>query len=138
LSTLFIELSWYWVTFYDTIFCYSLTLPRGHSMPNQQQQKMPTLMKFGTDMDSTKKLSHTKFGWFPFHLNFILKYHFSLHIFNKMAITLSVNVIELFHLDFWMLIKFSFRWYIITQRKRSNHKNVAFSFDVNFFKKKLF
>jgi len=44
-----------------------------------------------------------------------------------MAMTLSVIVTEDFHLDFWNAI-------IITQRKRSNHKNVAFSFVVNFFK----
>ena len=35
------------------------------------------------------------------HLNFILKYHFSLRTFNKMAITLSVIIIEIFCLDFW-------------------------------------
>ena len=42
-------------------------------------------MKFGTDMYSTKKFSHPK-----------MKYHFSLHMFNKMAVTLSLIVTELF------------------------------------------
>ena len=59
-------------------------------------------MKFGTDMDSTKKLSDSINLPLRYdHLNFILKYHFSLHMFNQMAITFSVIVIELFCLDFW-------------------------------------
>ena len=65
-------------------------------------------MKFGTNMDSTKKtFSHQNLANsidLPLrydHLNFILKYLFSLHMFNQMAITLSVIVIELLCLDFW-------------------------------------
>ena len=48
----------------------------GHSIPNQQKK--------------------SRLSWI-----FILKYHFSQHMFNKMAITSLVIVIKLFRLDFW-------------------------------------
>ena len=58
---------------------------------------------------------------------------------NKMTISLSVIVTELFCLDFGMLFKFSGdAQFIIIQRKRSNHKNATVSFDFNSFKKVYF
>ena len=107
------------------------------SFHTKSAKKSRIFMKFGTDMDSTKKLSPTKFGWFywsPFKiwpLNF--KNITLAHMFNKMAITVT-NC----HRTVWifgMLIKFFFRWYIITQKKRSNHKDVTFHLMLIFFKK---
>ena len=42
-------------------FCRNSTKLWGHSIPNQQKESLPSwiFMKFGTDMDSTKKLSYT-------------------------------------------------------------------------------
>jgi len=45
-----------------TIQAIEHTVRMGHSIPNQQKKSLPSwiFMKFGTDMDSAKKLSHTK------------------------------------------------------------------------------
>ena len=80
-------------------------LNMGHFVPNQQK-KIPTLLDFWHGLYK-ETFSHQNLADFidlPLrydHLNFILKYHFSLHMLNKMAITLSVIVIELFCLHFW-------------------------------------
>ena len=66
-----------------------------------------------------------------------LKYHFSLHSFNKMAITLSQNFsVQIFG----MLIKFCFRWYVNYynySKEKVKPQKCCFSFDVNFFKKHI-
>ena len=78
----------------DTTVFFKKIPERGHSIPNQQNPTFWVFMKFGTEINSTKKLSHTKI-WL------ILFSPVSLHImFNIMAITLPVNVIEFFRL-FW-------------------------------------
>ena len=87
-----------------------MDLSLGHSIPNQQK-KIPTLLDFHEIWHRhglyKETFSHQNLADsinLPLrydHLNFFIKYHFSLHMFNKMAITLSVIVIELFCLDFW-------------------------------------
>ena len=82
----------------------------GHSIPNQQK-KIPTLLDFheiwyrhGPYKETFSHQNLADSIDFPLrydHLNFIITLAYSVHMFNKMAITLSVIVIELFHLDFW-------------------------------------
>jgi len=60
-------------------------------------------MKFGTDMDPTKKLSHTKISMHvPVRYDHSKVYFkISSRIFNKLTITWLVIITEPFCLDFW-------------------------------------
>jgi len=102
-------------------------------IPYQINKPTPwILMIFGTEMDPIKKLSCTKF-W----LILLMHDHSKVYsyMFNKLAITLSGIITELFCLE-CSLKSLSDDLYLIAivQRKRSNHKYVTFSFDLIIFK----